>query len=332
MKKTLFIIAICLVAVALNVSAQTAKIALQHNGNVTLYASDAMPTVMDAAADGDTIYLNEGNFISDFSITKKVSVIGAGQGSKITGNVTVAISGNPILNAIVLDGLYITGSLTLSAPMENVKIRKCKFGATTFTANVTNVVFDRCYCTNQITLSSYVKSLTALNSKIFYIVGSGYTADAANFINCNIYKVFMNYSGTTYYRDIFKGVVINSILDTYEYGSYYYLGPDATLVNCLILDANYDYYTKYSTNQNCMTTKGLSYSGNFMSSSTLETAVSKEVLQNNNLLGNDGKVVGIYGGTTPFNLVPSVPTVTSSKIVVDTDNKKLNVDIKVTAN
>lgn len=335
MKKILSFITICLLAVSANVNAQTAKIALQHNGNVTLYASDAMTTVMTAAVDGDTIYLNEGNFISDVTVNKKVSIIGVGQGTKITGNVTIAIPNNPVLSAIVLDGLYITGTLTLSSPMDKVKIRKCKFGTTTFTANVSNVIFDRCFCTDNFTLSTYVKSLTALNSKINYLQGYGYTPDAANFVNCNIYLVCTYYSGSNYQGSTyaFKGVIINSILYSYDYySSYTYLGPDVFLANCLIGSSKYDYFTKYSVSQNCMSSSGISYSGNFMNSSTLECGITNEALQNNNLLGNDGKVVGIYGGTTPFTLVPSVPTVTSSKIAVDAANKKLNVDIKVTAN
>lgn len=331
MKKILFL-AICMMALTLNVNAQTAKIALQHKGNVTMYASDAMKTVMEAAVDGDTIYLNEGNFISDVTVNKKVSIIGAGQLSKITGNVTVAIPNNPTLTSIVLDGLNITGKLQFTAPMDNVKIRKCKFGETTFTANVSNVVFDRCFVTGELKLSSYIKSLTVLNSKVYYLTGSANAPDGASFINCNIYETLMNYSGSSYYSACFKGVVMNSILYTYDYGSSRYLGPDATFVNCLIYESYYDYFTKYSVNQNCISTESISYSGDFMNSTTLECAISKETLQNNNILGNDGKVVGIYGGATPFSLVPTVPTVTSSKIVVDTNNNKLNVDIKVTAN
>lgn len=339
MKKILFF-AIYMMALALNVNAQTAKIALQHKGNVTMYASDAMKTVMEAAVDGDTIYLNEGNFISDFSVNKKVSVIGAGQLSKITGNVSIAIPNNPNLTSIVLDGLNITGILQFTAPMDNVKIRKCKFGKTSFTANVSNVVLDRCFLAGELIISNYVKSMTVLNSKIKYLRGSGLTGDAASFINCNIFQISTQYNKSAFYSNSFpfKGVIINSIIFSKEwtYSSsgpdFTYLCPDVTLVNCLLYNGYYDEYTTCSVNQNCMSTKGISYSGDLINSSTIECAMSNEILQSNNILGNDGKIVGIYGGATPFSLIPTVPTVTSSKIVVDTQNNKLNVDIKVTSN
>jgi len=46
----------------------------------------------------------------------------------------------------------------------------------------------------------------------------------------------------------------------------------------------------------------------------------------------DGTIIGMFGGTSPYNLVPNVPTVTESKVSVDTANKKLNVSLKVSAN
>ena len=68
--------------------------------------------------------------------------------------------------------------------------------------------------------------------------------------------------------------------------------------------------------QNC------SYQG-VVFNSTMECDSSSE------LKGTDGTQIGIYGGTTPFTLVPSVPIVKSYDLKVDTSNKKLNVNISV---
>ena len=81
------------------------------------------------------------------------------------------------------------------------------------------------------------------------------------------------------------------------------------------------------TTQNCMESTNFSING-----STCECNLTTDDLQNASYLGNDGTVVGVYGGTTPFTLVPAVPTVSSYKINVDAANKKLNVNLKVTAN
>ena len=52
-------------------------------------------------------------------------------------------------------------------------------------------------------------------------------------------------------------------------------------------------------------------------------------LQSNGYLGTDGTVVGIYGGETPYTLVPSVPKVTSSDLQLDNEKKQLNVTLTV---
>ena len=60
--------------------------------------------------------------------------------------------------------------------------------------------------------------------------------------------------------------------------------------------------------------------------------LDEATLVNNKYLGTDGTVVGSGGGTTPYTLVPSTPKVTDYTIRVDPDTKKLNVNIKVSAN
>jgi hypothetical protein len=68
--------------------------------------------------------------------------------------------------------------------------------------------------------------------------------------------------------------------------------------------------------QNCQT-------GSFSWSNTYQ--------YNTTMTGSDGTYVGITGGTTPFTLVPSNPKVTSYNLKVDAANKKLTVNVSVTA-
>ena len=58
-----------------------------------------------------------------------------------------------------------------------------------------------------------------------------------------------------------------------------------------------------------------------------------EELTTNKYFGNEGTIVGPYGGNTPFvdSLAPAAPKVSDSSIALDLDNKKLNVSLKVTA-
>ena len=44
-------------------------------------------------------------------------------------------------------------------------------------------------------------------------------------------------------------------------------------------------------------------------------------------LGNDGTMVGCYGGQNPFRRTPELPRVTKSAVQIDAVNKKLNVTL-----
>ena len=318
MKRNLILL-VCLFFISIvTVKAQTSKVALQHSGNVTLYNADELSKALDASVDGDTLYLNEGTFTGGITIKKKVTIIGSGSASIISGDVTIAFTGTPTLTANLLDALNISGTINITSAVNGLKLRKCKFTNISFSAYVNDMIIDRCFCTNTFTLSTYVKGLTVINSKIYNLNGGAYNTSAATFINCCICSI---------YASSFSGTIMNSILYTYyNYNANYGIfGTSALLVNTLVNTS----YLKITgcTTQNCMESTNFSING-----STCECNLTTDDLQNASYLGNDGTVVGVYGGTTPFTLVPAVPTVSSYKINVDAANKKLNVNLKVTAN
>ena len=49
-------------------------------------------------------------------------------------------------------------------------------------------------------------------------------------------------------------------------------------------------------------------------------------------LGVDGTVVGIEGGVNPFSLTINAPVIKSSSANVDLNNKKVTINVNVTAN
>ena len=132
-----------------------------------------------------------------------------------------------------------------------------------------------------------------------------------NFINCTFSYYNINSSN---YGGI--GNFINCLFYSanYNYTSYKSIS-NSTLVNCLI---GWEYGNNNSTFQNCY-------------KSTSSIAETVDWLKSNNYLGNDGTVVGRYGGSNPFTLEPSFPKVTDSKIAVDPEKKILNVSLKVSA-
>lgn len=57
-----------------------------------------------------------------------------------------------------------------------------------------------------------------------------------------------------------------------------------------------------------------------------------EELTEKGYLGNDGTVVGIYGGASPYSTKLGLPRVSNSKITLDNENKILNVDVTFESN
>jgi hypothetical protein len=160
--------------------------------------------------------------------------------------------------------------------------------------------------------------MNVINSKVWYLRGEAELAGDANFINCNIYHLY-NYNS----YDKCCATYMNCIIRSCLYSSTNYHDPSTTYENCLCGE---NFFVN-SVNQNCWNCNNK----NILNNST-DCSLSDDQLRSNNYLGTDGTVVGITGGTNPFTLVPAGPKVSDYTIKVDTQTKKLNVNIKVTAN
>lgn len=321
MKKSL-LLSVCLAFASLSsFGASLASIMLQHNGSVTMFESDKMSAAIAAAVKGDTIYLSEGTFSGAFTINKEISIIGAGQDTKILGDITIAIDNTPTLTAHMLDALSISSyTVNVTKTLKNLKIRKCYINKLSFSAAVTDLNIDRCNLAG-LYPGTYVKSGNILNSYISYFRGESGQPNTINMINCNINSVY-NYN---YYA---AATFINSIINKYE--------GTSTFSNCVFINSYYPsnfVIDSSSSVQNCYNVNGISWTQYTEEKTNVKYyTISSDWLQENNCLGTDGTIIGMFGGTSPYNLVPNVPTVTESKVTVDTANKKLNVSLKVSAN
>lgn len=312
------------------------KALLQHNDEVTPFDANKVQDAVDAAVDGDIIYLSEGTFKS-FNVTKMITVRGVGETSVVNGNVTINIPNTPTLTNPVLETLAVNGSVTVSSAISNLlfrqckissslsltktlsggKIEKCQIGSVSFSGTIRDLIIDRCKITSSFTLSSSIQGMTVFNTNIYNLSANDVTNNT-NFINCNL--CFSN-------TDYFSGTIINSIV--YHDSSYSKTINSTDFINTLIKSSYYDtsnWLTYYlSLGSSCFTQDCY-----FVSTSSLDTDPSN--LQSNGYLGTDGKVVGIYGGDNPYDknmLVAKVPKVTSSDLEVDLEQKKLNVTLTV---
>lgn len=307
--KKILLMAVCIIMMSMTASAISInKALLDHNGTVTLY--DGLQEAINASSDGDVIYLTLGTFKGPYTVSKKISIRGTGATSIIDGDVSISIPGAPKLTSPVLEALAVSGIVSVNSEVNDIILRKCKMANIEINANVDGAVLDRCNMTEFLTLSSYIKGMTVVNTIINNLRAKTGATNNTTFVNCYITRL------TT---DNFSATIINSII---LYGGYYNYSSDTrsitisstVLLNSLI-NANYITIGASSVAQNC-------YKVN-------NPSTDKASLQTNNYIGTDGTIVGHFGGDTPYTLEPSVPKVTSSSLDLDMEKKELKVKLTV---
>lgn len=318
MKKLLVIALLCVCALSAR-AIENAKCYLQHDGNVTTFESSAIAEAIEAAVKGDVLYLGEGQY-PGFTLDKEITVRGAGaEKTYINGNVNISIPGTPTIEHDILVGLGGGGAynfhIYLKSSMDGISIKNCSFGDLQTSANNDNIMIESCHCNNYLYINNNIKGLTVLNSKIDQVNAyNGFTElNVLSFINCNISSLYQSTGNL-------KGSFINCIIEkTSKYSNYYY--------NCIFSNTVFGTEPSY----NATTTLQECYTDTKFTMSSGECSYDTNTLTSKGYLGNDGTVVGIYGGSNPYTLELNVPRITSSKIALDRENKVLNVNLKVTS-
>lgn len=308
--KKIILMAVCIIMMSMTASALTInKAMLVHNGEVTLYDGDKIQEAVNAASDGDAIYLTLGTF-KPFNITKRITVRGTGDTSIIDGDVNISIPGSPKLTSPVMEALAVSGTVNVGAQVDDMILRKCKIANFTIGAQIDGAVLDRCYITNTLTLSSYIKGMTVVSTKLYTVKSNSGATQNTTFVNCNFFILYTSY---------FSATIINSIIQNYS--------SNYTLNSTVILNTLIGHGISVGSSsvaQNCF------YEQNsYIVQSNCECYYETSSLQSKGYLGTDGTVVGIYGGETPYTLEPSVPKVTSSDLQLDNEKKQLNVTLTV---
>lgn len=309
MKKFILIL-ITIITICINANADSgAKCLLHHKGSVQFFDGDKIAAAIKAATDGDTLFLSEGTY-PGFTINKKITVRGAGQESKIAGEVKINISNNPILTQTILEWINLVESnnITIETPMKKLKIKQCTFYTLNANAsNIENALIDRCHINGSI---YGFKSATIVNSKIYKTDNSN---SGQEYLNCNIYMIDCNASGK-FTNCIIQGLNIHRYIN------------NSFFKNCLFGDKDFS-FSSSSSAINCWYDTSFTIHYN-----TINCSLGKYELEEKGYIGTDGTVVGIEGGSSPFTLEPSVPKVTNSTVAYDAANKLLKVNLTVTTN
>ena len=337
-------------------------ITLSHQGKTTDFAYNQMASVMEAAVDGDTIYLSPGYFEGDFVIDKKVAFIGSGADtdngwkncSYYGGNnkIIVKLPENTELSARLFEGIYLGDiSFKYQTSIENVVFKKCWVNGYNISidAVIKSILFDRCYIQGANCYTGNVKKAISRNCQISSLNIWNYNGNDENywqFINCTIDPSNYSYNDENgnyhNYCPIYRGSFVNCIIDNDE-------NQDE------IRNAGYSLYNPSDTETkssasftNCLFYKPLEgreiFNGAtvqndmYFDASNLNDhqnnsiwGFSKEELLENNFLGNDGTVVGCYGGKNPYSLKQIQATITSSKVHFDKDKKQIQIKLKVSS-
>lgn len=335
MKKILFMIACCLMATAQNVFADDyGKVFLQHNGNITgVFDGSDISKSIEAAVDGDTLFLSLGSFYGNFTINKSISLIGSGaEDENASQNSTYIDRGNnPIIDAgedkalssVTIEGICFGPGFYVQGKIENLVFKKCYFNNILGISNnsgggyTKKVIIDRCRL-DDISTDGNIQDATIKNCKIYRVYGQGgQSISSCKFINCNIFRV----------DDNTKVMFVNSIINQVNDGTDSYLSSQSLLVNTLYHNMN-----GYDPMQNCSqqdcwssTETLIQNDGNYNCSLTADQ------LKEAGYLGTDGTIIGCEGGVNPYSLVRHAPVITQKGVKVDLNNKKVIINVNVTA-
>ncbi len=327
------IVAACAIFAA---SAQFPMVTLSHDGELTFFSNiSGLEDALTSAQDGDIVYLSEGNFTSNketIVVDKRISIIGSGYSSQILCGIKVYMVNNQFVEgqSFNIDGVSLkelsfdtgTGvSETNNAQRNNIgytslsnsriyKIVHAGLGGKELFINSCYIdVFDPYAVSENNTLIT--------NSKIFKITDQSHDSTGASMtlINCNVWGSYSFPSNVI--SSIIEYPITNSGEITSKFSS---SGNTMNAIHTLIADefslpngvTTHNCYFGYAPLDDY-----LDYTGN-------------DLME---YLGQDGKVVGIHGGDSPFSENPSVPTVdtANSSVEYDATGNKLKVNITVKA-
>ena len=336
MKKIFSLIMLCFFLTNYRVIAADGQIFLRHNGKmVQTFQSSELPNAVNAAEEGDTIFLTKGRFYhgSSFSITKSIHIIGAGvDESNYWGENSCVIQGDDIsitnqdngkIHNISFEGVYLTQDLNLRADIENVTFKKCKNGNTIYFVSeksIENIKFDRCML-NYIQTNNQpgIGNLVAKNCKIEELCGGTGLKETTllKFINCNISKIGAD----------FNGIFVNSIINSISNGSTSYHSATGILVNTLYhARSGYDPMENVPQQDCWLATETLIPTDN-----DLNCSLSSTELIGAGRVGLDGTPVGIEGGVNPYSLTIHAPSINIKSSKVDGDTKTVTINVSATA-
>ena len=139
--------------------ADSGKIVLEREGGIKLFDATQLQEAINAAHDGDVIYLSDGSFgylnNNPIVINKQVRLRGIGNtGSQLYSKVIIDIDGNPTLSSPIAEGVYFSNSVSVRKMLTGLEFKKCKISVLHFGDDMPSALIDRCWIADTLDLSN----------------------------------------------------------------------------------------------------------------------------------------------------------------------------------
>ena len=347
--KKLFLLLIAAAVGTMSCFAQEDFVATLSHGTElsTFTGEDGLAQAYEAAVDGDVITLSPGVFVAT-DINKCITLRGAGckpmlsngyVPTQVIGTLNITVpaefSSAPTLEGFeALGGVYLSRSGEKIAP---VNFLKCRFNSDVYgrgvSLNATSCIFASSLYASYYNNSNYLNTtLNCYNCIIKYAYSDGlYTSSNSYAIG----KITATNCILGYRNDLPRSVLVNCIVID-DWG--YTLSSECLANNCVGMN---HYYNDDNRNifsnvyaPNTMLEGYKPYSSIFKTFADIGNLPYGETYELTDeaaaqYLGEDGTQVGVYGGTSPFNLSLTNPQITKFSVSSATENGQLKVKINV---
>ena len=322
---------------------------LSHDGTIsTYYGTTALKEALADAENGDAITLSAGQFIAA-NITKAITLRGAGMSTRndsinshessiVQGTFSINIS-DSLSERLIMEGIYFNSAITYEGKLRNALFMKSRFQKISAGNNATmvNNTFIHCRIAAGITLTNN-SNANLINCVVWEPNNKGTTGSNFEFDNCVIRMANANQVVFSYYKNCF-------IMSNTTYAGGY--DPSCSIPESCVAthcagccnngnsesfynDIFYYLWSKNQTNVNVARPSKVLKTGNMTYNDTENFALTDAA--KTTYLGTDGKEIGIYGGSIPYEEDPTTPQITKCNVAAkSTADGKLSVDIEVKA-
>lgn len=324
MRKIVFIF-IALIAIGQNVCAQGMTATLQSGDNLSVfYGVDAFIEAYSEAKDGDQITLSAGTFSAPIeSITKSVKITGVGAYNESAKTVIASLTASG--KDIRIEGIKFTDKLYVSGS-NNLIVTRCWAEKMDASSDFTNALFDASVL-KEITGMKYAIDFTFKNCTIYCFLSNSNTEyHVGRILNCVIYIWYFRYTPKVYHpHAIYKNCILGTDSGNLGGRTMECSAPSEFYNNVGFSISNES--TRFYFNDGCINSNNLIMTYEELFGKTRSYPAQPKNAPN----GDDGTVVGPYGGTG-FSEYPAIPRIISKDIDGKTnDEGQINVKIEVKA-